>query len=90
MNKQKPQRKLILFSECLSLHQYKDTINFTRQVNPLVDKLGKSDDTLMCDAYSTIVYYLFYTKQFALPNGFNMGLEKAEEAEIKFPTLARS
>ena len=55
-----------------------------------MDKLGKSDDTLMCDAYSTIVYYLFYTKQFALPNGFNMGLEKAEEAEIKFPTLARS
>ena len=48
--------------------QNKDTTNCTRQVNPLVDKLGKSDDTLMCDVHSILVYYLFYTKQSALPD----------------------
>ena len=56
--------------------QNKDTTNCTRQVNPLVDKLGKSDDTLMCDVHSILVYYLFYTKQSALPDdqdGFRKG-----------------
>lgn len=36
--------------------QNKDTANFTRQVNPLVDKLGKSYDILMCDVHSIVVY----------------------------------
>ena len=56
--------------------QNKDTTNCTRQVNSLVDKLGKSDDTLMCDVHSILVYYLFYTKQSALPDdqdGFRKG-----------------
>ena len=56
--------------------QNKDTTNCTRQVNSLVDKLGKSDDTLMCDVHSILVYYLFYTKQSALPDdqdGFRQG-----------------